>query len=65
LPSYFLLAKMDDTAQAFIDWFTRHGTQNDAIALADFPDMGRGAVATRDIDVCEIIDVRNRASKSA
>lgn len=42
---------MDKAATQFTEWFKRHGTQHAAIGLAEFPGMGRGAVALEDIAV--------------
>lgn len=43
---------MDIAAERFVDWFKTHGTQHAALGLADFPGMGRGAIALDDIPVC-------------
>ena len=47
-----MTASRDDAVAArFVDWFKQHGEQSDAIALKQFPGMGRGAIALRDIAV--------------
>lgn len=47
----------DKQAVSFIDWFSaNNGSQHAAIAITTFEGMGRGAVATSDIQVNTLLN---------